>query len=213
MIITVFGATGMVGSKIVRSALALGHTVRAFGRNITDMIDSDLRSTNLEVIKGSVFDAKDTYRAIIGVDAVISALGGSMVGGDKTRSLGIKTIVEQMEKAKVKRIVALGGMGSLDTGDGSYIMDRPGYPAVFLPVSREHLQAYLYLEASQLDWTFVCPPDIKNIAGTGSYTVAKTHLPVPNLRYINAGDLAAFMVKETADNEYLHLRVGISARL
>ena len=213
MIITVFGATGMVGNKIVRTALALGYTVRAFGRNITDMIDTDLRNTNLEVIKGSVFDAKDIFGAIVGADAIISALGGSIDGEDKTRSLGIKTIVEQMEKAGVKRIIALGGMGSLDAGDGSYIMDRPGYPAVFLPVSREHLQAYLYLKASQLDWTFVCPPDIKNIDGTGSYIVAETQLPVPNLQYINAGDLAAFMVKGATNNEYLHLRVGISARL
>ena len=213
MIITVFGATGMVGNKIVRTALLLGHTVRAFGRNITNMKDSDLRNTNLEVIKGSVLNAKDVSRPITGADAVISVLGGSIGGGDKTRSLGIKTIVEQMEKAGVKRIVALGGMGSLDAGDGGYIMDRPGYPAVFLPVSREHLQAFLYLKASQLDWTFVCPPDIKNIDGTGCFTVAETNLPVPNLQYINAGDLAAFMVDGATNNKYLHLRIGISARL
>lgn len=211
MIITVFGASGMVGNKIVRTALTFGHTVKAFGRNITDMIDHDLHNENFEAIKGSVFDADEVYNAITGSDAVISALGGSLDGMDKTRSLGIKIIAGQMEKAKVKRIVALGGMGSLDAGDGSYIMDRPGYPVVFLPVSREHLQAFLYLKASHLDWTFVCPPDIKNIDGTGNYTTAATHVPSPNLQYINAGDLAEFMVAEASNNEYICLRVGISA--
>jgi len=39
MIITVFGATGQAGKRIVSMALAKGYTVRAFGRNIEGLID------------------------------------------------------------------------------------------------------------------------------------------------------------------------------
>ncbi|MBX4298776.1 NmrA family NAD(P)-binding protein, partial [Mycobacterium tuberculosis] len=34
MIITVFGATGQVGRRVVQSGLEKGYRVRAFGRNV-----------------------------------------------------------------------------------------------------------------------------------------------------------------------------------
>lgn len=52
MIITVFGATGQVGRFLVSLALAKGHTVRAFGRNVEDLIDHDLDNDALIAIKG-----------------------------------------------------------------------------------------------------------------------------------------------------------------
>lgn len=213
MIITVFGATGMVGKRIVAHALAKGFTVKAFGRNVTSLIDEDLRNENLEAIKGSVFDAGEVYNAVQGSDAVISALGGTFNGADKTRSLGIKTIAQQMEKAGVKRIVALGGMGVLNAPDGDYLLTKPGYPAEFLPVGREHLQAFLYLKDSPLQWTFVCPPTIQDAEPSGRFILAENEPPVPNANTINAGDLAAFMTDETVNNNYVGKRVGISAGL
>jgi len=98
MILTVFGATGMVGKHVVQQALAKGYTVKAFGRNIAGFLDEETRNTNLHAVKGYVFDEKEVYEAIKGSDAVISVLGGSFDGKDKTRSLGIKNIITQMEK-------------------------------------------------------------------------------------------------------------------
>src|SRR4051812_3037518 len=167
MIISVFGATGQVGLRIVRLALAKGFTVRAFGRSIEDMIDEDLRNKNFEAIKGYVFDEEQVYNAVKDADVVLSALGGSFDGADKTRSLGLKNIVTQMEKANVKRIIAVGGMGILNATDDTFIIDTPNYPEMYLPVGREHLKAYFVLNGSSLDWTFVCPPDIKNEDATG----------------------------------------------
>ena len=210
MIITVFGATGMVGKQLVRHALANGHSVRAFGRNVADLIDKDLQNENLEAIKGSVFDSDDVYEAIIGCDAVLSALGGRADGVDKTRSLGMKTIIQQMEKAGLKRIVALGGLGVLDAGDGTFIMDKVGYPKEFLAVAKEHLDAFLQLKKSSLDWTFICPPNIKDADASGQFITSITYAPNPNQYYINAGDLAMFMVMEVVKNDYVQHRVGIS---
>lgn len=210
MILTVFGATGMVGKQIVKNALALGHHVKAFGRNVESLIDDDLRNKNLEAIKGYVFDEEDVLNAVEGSDAVLSALGGSFDGTDKTRSLGIKTIITQMEKAGVKRIVALGGMGILNADDDTLLIDRPSYPKKFLPVGKEHLQAYLYLKESNLDWTIVGSPDILDAEATGEYTTATDRPPTPDKGKINAGDLALFMVSEAAKNQYINCRVGIS---
>ena len=212
MIITVFGATGQVGGHIVSQALALGYQVRAFGRNVTDLIDRDLDSSALTAIQGYVFDASNVRDAIMGADAVLSALGGSFDGSDKTRSLGMKNIVEQMEETGVKRMVALGGMGILnaDEPEEGLLIEQPGYPEEYLPVGQEHLKAYQSLAASTLDWTFVCSPDILNKAGTGQYITAANYAPKPNHYQIAAGDLAHCMIACIEKQQYLKQRVGIS---
>jgi len=210
MVITIFGATGQVGRLAVHSALAMGHSVRAFSRDISMWIDEDLRNTRLEAIQGYVFNEEQVLGAISGADAVLSVLGGSIDGTDQTRSLGIKNIVAQMKKAAVSRIIALGGAGVLSEQDGSYFLHKDGYPAEYLAVGEEHLKAFLYLKDSGLEWTFVCSPDIVAAAATGRYITAADHAPVPDLHRINAADLAAFMVSELSENKYIRHHVGIS---
>jgi uncharacterized protein len=208
MTLTIFGATGMVGLHVVNQALHMGYKVKAFGRNVytTDLPDSE----NLQKVQGALFDKNDVKNAIKGSDAVISVLGGATDGNDKTRSLGMKNIIEQMEKAGVKRIVALGGMGVLLSADNTLLLDNEEYPKQFIPVGLEHLKAYEYLKASTLDWTFVCPPDIINAEVTGIMHTAADHLPEPNNYKITSGDLAFFILNELTKNKYLKKRVGIS---
>lgn len=212
MIITVFGATGQVGRFIVSQALAKGHMVRAFGRNIEGLIDSDLDNDDLIAIKGYVFEGNDVRNAIEGSDAVLSALGGSFDGSDRTRSLGMKNIIEQMQQSGVQRIVALGGMGILnaDEPDEGLLIEQAGYPKEYLPVGNEHLLAYRALEHSSLDWTFIGSPDILNKTGTGQYITAANYAPKPNHYQITAGDLAHCMLMCIEKQQYLKQRVGIS---
>ncbi|UEG49335.1 SDR family oxidoreductase [Ferruginibacter lapsinanis] len=208
MKIIIFGATGMVGSRLVKQALHMGHQVRAFGRNVftADLPEND----NLELIQGALFDEKEVFTAIKGCDAVLSALGGAPNGLDVTRSLGMKNIVTQMQKAGVKRIVGLGGLGVLNAEDDTFLLDAPDYPAQYIPVGKEHLKAYEFLKASSLDWTFVCSPDIIDAEVTGTYVTNADYAPVPNAYKINVGDLALFMLTELEKNEYVKHRVGIS---
>ncbi len=209
MLITIFGATGQVGKRVTDQALAKGYRVRAFGRNVEHLLDKD--NASFTSVKGYVFDEAEVFHAVKGCDAVISALGGAFDGTDKTRSLGIKNIIRQMQQAGVKRIVALGGMGILDAGNHTYLMDAPGYPEMYLPVSREHLAAFQYLKESPLDWTFVCSPDILDKDATHQYITGTDHLPEPDRGKIAAGDLADCMLNELTLNRFIHHRVGISA--
>jgi uncharacterized protein len=211
MKLTVFGATGMVGKQVVKLALAFNHTVKAFGRNVESLIDPDLSNDNLIAIKGYVFDKDSVYDAIKNSDAVISALGGDFSGNDKTRSIGMKNIITAMERAGIKRIVAVGGMGILNAEDGTLLIDQPDYPKNYLAVGKEHLQAYQYLKESDLDWTIVGAPNILDEDETGGFITSADYPPNPNLGRINAGDLALFMVTEVAKNRYVKQRVGISA--
>lgn len=208
MQLIVFGATGQVGTQLVKQALWRGHSVKAYGRNVYEM---DIENDKLEKVKGGLFDTGDILHAIKGCDAVLSAIGGAFDGSDKARSLGMKTIVAQMQKAAVKRIVALGNMSILNFDEHSLIIDQKDYPKEYLPVGNEHRKAYISLKDSPLDWTFVCSPDIINDGPTGNYITAKDYPPQPNLNRINAGDLAQFMLNELEQNEFVKNRVGISA--
>lgn len=208
MKLIIFGATGMVGKQLVQQALFGKNHVKAFGRNVftTDYLQTE----NLELVQGALFDESEVYNAIKGCDAVISAIGGSMDGTDKTRTLGMKNIVKQMQKAGVKRIVAIGGLGVLNADENTLLVDKDDYPAEYKAVGFEHKKAYEILNESGLDWTFVCPPNIINEGPTGSYVTNVNFPPEQNNYKINAGDLAMFMLNEIAKNEYVNQRVGIS---
>lgn len=208
MIVTIFGATGTVGKELIRHCQAKGYDVRAFGRNVESLIDEDLREEHFEAIKGYVFDAGDVLKAIKGADFVLSALGGDVSGSDKTRSIGMKNIVAQMEKVHIKRIVAIGNMGVLDDNDGLLVMDTPSFPKEFKAVSQEHLSALNYLKSSTLDWTFVCPPDILPTSAEGRFNTT-ANVPAKGSQ-ISAGNLALFMVEELSNNSFVKEKVGIA---
>ena len=115
-----------------------------------------------------------------------------------------------MQKANVKRIIALGGLGILNAFENKLLINNIDYPEIYLPVGKEHLQAYEYLKASDLNWTFVCAPDIMNASADGKFITSADYPPQPNQYKINDGNIARFMIDELSKNNYIHHRVGIS---
>jgi putative NADH-flavin reductase len=208
MVLTVFGATGMVGNAVVEQALSKGFIVKAFGRNIEKLLDSS--NMDLISIKGYVFDEEEVYHAIQGSNAVISALGGAFDGSDKSRSLGVKNIVKQMQKANVQRIIVVGSTSVLNADPTHLYVDLPDFTPMYLPVGLEHKKAYEYLKESSLDWTMVCPPEIVNQTANGKYVTNADYVPEPNYKKVFTGNLASFMLNELTENKYVKQRVGIS---
>ena len=206
MQVTIFGASGMVGKQLITHALARGWRVVAFGRKIDEWIEKE--NKHFKAFKGYIFDASDVKNALKGSDAVLSALGGSLDGSDLSRSLGMKNIVAQMEKFGPNRIVALGGLGVLDSPDGKGpLFEQEGYPKEYVAVGLEHYQAYMHLKNSLLDWTFVCSPNILNEDANGKMEVA-TEAPAAQFE-ISAGNLALYMTQAIEDSSHVGQRVGI----
>jgi uncharacterized protein len=211
MRVTIFGASGLVGKQLITHSLAHGWQVVAFGREIDEWIDKEALHNNFKAVKGYIFDASDVKKALKGADAVLSALGGAVDGSDRTRSLGMKNIVAQMEKVGPKRIVALGGLGVLDAPDGSGpLFEQEDYPKEYVAVGREHFQAYNFLKNSSLDWTFVCSPNIMDNEANGLIEVVP-EAPASQFE-ISSGNLALYMTQAIADISHINQRVGIGNR-
>ena len=73
MKVAIFGATGGTGRELVKQAIEEGHEVTAFARKPEKL--NDLWHQDLRVVQGDVTDYNAVERAVIGQDAVLSALG------------------------------------------------------------------------------------------------------------------------------------------
>ena len=76
MNVTVFGATGAIGSLTVNELLRGGHTVTAYARNPRKVPTA--WENRVRVVIGEMSDAAAIDQAVEGADVVISALGPSM---------------------------------------------------------------------------------------------------------------------------------------
>ena len=208
MIITVFGATGTVGKHVVTQALQIGHTVKAFGRNVNAF--AELKNENLILITGDVLNEEHVSAAVKGSDAVISVLGGPIVDNDNIRSRGIETIIAGMKKNVVKRIIHLGGSGLLEVPNGQMHMETDAFFKRFLPYSEEHRRAYHLLQHSGLEFTTFCPPDILDLPAGNDYKTFEEKYPADRKKNINAGDLVNEMLKAVNDRSTYHKRIGIT---
>lgn len=205
--VTIFGATDKTGRQLITHAMAKGWHVRAFARNANEFIERELRSENFVAIKGYIFDEVDVLKAVTGADAILCSVGQSFDGTEKSRSLGMKNIIAQMEKAGVSRLVSVASRGILPDGYGGLVMDRKDFDVKYIPITLEYKQAYNYLKESTLDWTLVCVPPII-LGDADNHFVTKSEKSVEG-DHISAGNLALFMIQEVDRKEYVKKRVAI----
>ncbi|HML57999.1 MAG TPA: NAD(P)H-binding protein [Ferruginibacter sp.] len=208
MQITVFGATTLAGKQLVLDGLALNHTMVAFGRNV---FTADFPENDLLILKnGALFDDQDVLNALLGSDAVIAALEGATDGTDVTRSLGMKHIVTQMNRAGIKRIIALGGPGILDGADEQMRMFDEDFPEDEIPLAAEHLKALQWLETSGVEWTMFAAENIIAGSPNGEFTTQVNRLPDSGKKAVTAGNLALCCYQAISKSEFINTRVGIS---
>lgn len=187
MKIAVFGATGMVGSRVVAEALARGHEVTAISRRGGDVPGATARA-------GDLGDAETVREVASTHDAVVLATVPSRTGGDHGEWLdAVRTALANVGST---RIVMVGGAGSLLLPDGARLVDSPDFLEVFKP---EGLTMAAALEIARstpegVDWAFLCPaPVVMPGERTGSYQVG---LDSPAGEQISAEDFAVALVDE-----------------
>lgn len=146
MKVALIGATGHVGSELLKELVRRGHAVTAIVRNPEKLPPA----TNVIAKKGDVFDTAGLTELLKGHDAVISAVHFTASDPQK--------LIDAVKAAGVKRYLVVGGAGSLEVAPGVALVTTPGFPAEY---KDEALKGGDFLallrQESGLDWTFLSP--------------------------------------------------------
>jgi putative NADH-flavin reductase len=202
MKIIVFGASGNTGSEIVKQAIARGHSVTAFVRNP----DSLREEPGLRVLRGDVFDPVEVADAIVGHQAVLSALGPRTLKKTDLLARAIPNILAGMRRHYVSRLIVLGAAG-VQPAYGKYqnALTRIIFWVAMRtmlrhPFADQAAQERL-LAASEIDYTIVRPPRLMDTPFTGKYRVVPDALPSGSTR-ISRADVADFMLMQLTDPRF-----------
>ena len=187
MRIAIYGATGMIGSRVTAEALARGHEVTGITRS-GGSLPASARS-----VPGDAGDG-DLARRVAGeADVVVSAIGPSRTGGDRREYLAqVRTLAETLGDT---RLVVVGGAGSLLV-DGRRLVDGPGFPEIYRAEALIVAEALEYLRGlgDGIDWTFLSPaPVIQPGERTGAYKIGGDS---PAGESVSAEDYATALVDE-----------------
>ncbi len=195
--LAVLGATGATGRLVVDAALRRGHEVVAVVRRPGAF---PARPGLAEALWSDLADRTTLAAALRGADAVVSALGGAPSGPTTVCTDAVRSLVPAMRTAGVRRLVAVSAHGVADSHDRS-LYSRAVWSSVGDRMrDKESMEALV--TASDLDWTLVRPPALKNGPGRGGYRTGED-LPVRLWSAISRADLADFLVQEVEHPRYV----------
>jgi putative NADH-flavin reductase len=198
MTIAVMGATGATGRHVVARALRAGHEVVALVRRAGSFEPaSGLR----EGVWPDIVDGAPLVDAFRGADAVISALGGANSGPTTVCTDAMGVAVPAMRGAGVRRLIAVSAHGVLETHDRS-LYAMAAWAGVGERLRDKETMEPLIV-ASDLDWTIVRPPLLKDAPATGRYTTGD-RLAIRLWHSIGRADLADFLVREVEHPRFVH---------
>lgn len=193
--IALFGATGMIGQRILNEALSRGHEVTAIVRDVTR---APAPRPLLQVKPGDVLKAESVSLAAKGQNVVVSAYGPGT--GDPSQIVtAAKALVEGVMADQPMRLIAVNGAGSLEVSPGLQLVDTPDFPNVLKPIALAHREALTIFRASAIDWTCASPSaQIEPGEGTGRFRTGTDQLLVDatGKSHISAEDFAAAIVDE-----------------
>ncbi|QXI29862.1 NAD(P)-dependent oxidoreductase [Pseudomonas vanderleydeniana] len=199
--IAIIGATGRAGSQLLEEALRRGHSVTAIARNTAKITSRDgVVSKAVDALDAAALEA-----AVAGHDVVISAAHFA--------TLPAAAVIGPVKKAGVKRLLVVGGAGSLLLPDNSRVIDSPGFPPEY---KAEASAGAAFLETlrqeKELDWTFLSP-SAEFVEGerTGSFRLGQDHLLVSaeGRSWITFADYAIALLDEIEQPAHSRQRFAV----
>jgi putative NADH-flavin reductase len=212
MRIAIIGASGKIGAFIRDEALARGHQVTAIVRHPEKIT---VQNPHLTVVKADIL--KDKVDELVkGHDAVISAYNPGWSNPDiyNEQIKGYKAIISGVKKSGTKRLLVVGGAGTLEVAPGVQLLDTANFPENIkggVLATRETL--YMLRKEKELEWTFLSPPS--SIAAgerTGHYRVGKDKL-LKNKEgesKISTQDYAIAMLNELEHPQHIRERFTVA---
>ncbi|WP_433478229.1 NAD(P)-dependent oxidoreductase [Spirillospora sp. CA-142024] len=206
MRILLIGATGMVGRRIAGEAGDRGHEVTGV-----------TRSGNEGTVKAEAGDAAAIAGLAEGHDAVVLTVPPPRDGSETEGPLLATTrgVLDALRRAGVRRLVVVGGAGSLEVARGVRLVDTPEFPDLY---KNEALAAAAQLgliraEAGDLDWTFISPAAIIEPGErTGTFRLGGDQLlsDAEGNSRISAEDYAVALVDELEKSNAVQRRITVA---
>jgi uncharacterized protein len=197
MKVVLYGASGMIGSRILNELVSRGHAVTAVVRN-----PAKITTPGVRVLKGDVTDAASVAQTAKGADAAISAYAPPK-GEEPTISAAL---LDGLGDAGVRRLIVVGGAGSLEAAPGVALVDAPGFPDAYRDIAMAHRDLLPILKESNLDWTYLSPAGfIQPGERTGKFRLGTTTLVVDEKgeSRISAEDYAVALVDELENPQHI----------
>jgi len=215
MRVVLYGATGMIGSRILKELLSRGHTVTAVARDPAKLA----AQPNLVIEKGDLLDTDHVAKVSKGADVIVSSYAPPVIAGQgpdpaKVGQLldATKSLVAASRRAGAPRILMVGGAGSLEVAPGVQIVDTPGFPDPYKPVALAHRDAYYELRKTDMNWTYFSPAMmIQPGERTGKFRLGKDALISDDKGQssISAEDYAVALVDEIEQARHTKQRFTI----
>jgi putative NADH-flavin reductase len=210
MQLTIFGASGATGRRLVEQALDAGHTVTALTRRPDRMPPR----AGLRVVGGDVADADAVEATVAGSDAVLSALGVSYSRKPiSVYSQGTSNIIAAMHRQGVKRLVVVSSapLDSAYRASDSLLFTRVLEPLFMRRPGRTTYQDMRRMEslvqASDLDWTIIRSCWLFDAAEVTDYRLADNSA---DGMFTSRADLAASMLAQLADDRFIRKAAGVA---
>lgn len=212
MKVTVLGASGNAGSRVVTEALSRGHEVTAVVRNSTV---TDNLPTGIKVITGDASNIGDVSEFSAGQDVVISAIRPAS-GRESDVISTTQSLMDGLAKTDA-RLLVVGGAATLTvpgTGGKTVIEDSN-----YLPVSARHIgkasadQLEVCLAETRVDWVYLSPAaQFAPGARTGNYRLGTDELLIDaeGVSEISMEDAAVALLDEAERPKYHRSRFTVA---
>jgi uncharacterized protein len=200
MNIVLYGASGMIGSRVLKELLHRGHTVTAVVRN-----PERVSVLGAYIVLGDILDPVTVAETAKGRDAAISAYAPPR---DDSAALWAAThsLLAGLAAAGVRRLIVVGGAGSLEAAPGVQLVNTPAFPAEWKPIALAHRDALALLKSSNLDWSYFSPAGlIRPGERTGKFRLGATQLVTDanGESRISAEDYAIALVDELENPRHI----------
>jgi putative NADH-flavin reductase len=212
MKIALIGGTGFVGSAVLQELLQRGHEVTALARNPGKYTGH----AKLKVVEADALDAAQVAQAVEGVDAVVDSYNPGWTE-PKIHDIflqGTQAILDGVRRSGVKRVLVVGGAGSLYVAPGVQGVDTPQFPAEWKQgalAAREALN--IIRKDTTLDWTFLSPAALLEPGPrTGKFRIGADDLLMDgdHPAKISVADLAVAIVDEIETPRHIRKRFTVA---
>jgi hypothetical protein len=212
MKVALIGTTGFVGKAILIELLDRDHFVTAIARHPEKL---GIHHPGLITKAGNMLDEQQVVALVKGHDAVISAYNPGWTNPKIYEEYlqGAQAIEAGVKAAGVKRLLVIGGAGSLEIKPGVQLIDTPEFPAPF-KAGASGARDYLAIlrKEKELEWTYFSPAILMNQSTSGIRKgVYRTGLDQPvfdkdGKSVLSVEDLAVAIVDELEDPKYIRQR-------